>query len=217
MGVTKHRATAHPAETPARGAPSVCVFLASGRGADPVFTEAARACGAGIAARGWRLVYGGAHRGLMGELADAALAAGGEVVGVLPRDLAAREIAHHGLTRLELVDSMAERKDRMFGHSDGFLTLPGGYGTLDETFEALTAAQLGHHQKPIVVCDIAGYYAPLAAWVEGAARSGLVAPAHAALWSFQVGIEAALDALAAAWQARGLRDPHPPTSGASSQ
>ena len=109
---------------------SVCVFLASGRGADPIFTEAARACGAGIAARGWRLVYGGAHRGLMGELADAALAAGGEVLGVLPRDLAAREIAHHGLTRLELVDSMAERKDRMFRASDGFLTLPGGYGTL---------------------------------------------------------------------------------------
>jgi uncharacterized protein (TIGR00730 family) len=174
--------------------PSLCVFLASGRGADPIYVETARATGAAIAARGWRVVYGGAHRGLMGELADAALAAGGEVIGVLPRDLEAREIAHRGLTSLEIVDSMAERKDRMFALADGFLTLPGGYGTLDETFEALTAAQLGHHTKPIVVYDVAGYYAPLAAWVEGAVRAGLVAATHATLWSIHRDLDAALDA-----------------------
>lgn len=179
---------------------SVCVFLASGRGLDPIYAEIAARCGTAIAQRGWRLVYGGAQRGLMGVLADAALAAGGEVYGVLPQTLAAREIAHHGLTNLELVDSMAQRKDRMFALSDGFLTLPGGYGTLDETFEALTAAQLGLHTKPIVVCDVGGYYAPLAAWVAGAVAAGLVAPAHAALWSIHRSLDGALDALAAGWR-----------------
>jgi len=179
--------------------PSVCVFLASGRGLEPIFVEAARAAGTAIATRGWRLVYGGAHRGLMGELADAALAAGGEVVGVLPHWLATREIAHRGLTTLELVDSMAQRKDRMFALADGFLTLPGGYGTLDETFEALTAAQLGHHTKPIVICDVAGYFAPIAAWLDGAVRAGLVAREHGALLTIRGTLDEALDALVAGW------------------
>ena len=175
---------------------NLCVFLASGRGVEPIYAEAARAAGTAIATRGWRRIYGGAHRGLMGELADAALGAGGEVIGVLPRDLAAREIAHLGLTSLELVDSMAQRKDRMFTLADGFLTLPGGYGTLDETFEALTAAQLGHHAKPIAVWDVAGYFAPIVAWLDGAVAAGLVAPAHRALLSVHRELSTALDAVA---------------------
>ena len=173
------------------------MFLASGRGRSPRYVEAARATGAAIAARGWRLVYGGAHRGLMGELADACLAAGGAVLGVLPRDLEAREIAHRGLTELVLVDSMAERKDRMMAAADAFLTLPGGYGTLDELFEVLTAAQLGHHAKPIVIADVDGYYAPLAAWLDGAAGAGLVAAEHRALLELHPTPDAALAALAA--------------------
>ncbi len=177
---------------------SVCVFLASSHGHDPIYAEVARATGAAIAARGWRLVYGGAHRGLMGVLADACLAGGGAVVGVLPRDLEAKEIAHRGLTSLELVDSMAARKDRMMALADGFLTLPGGFGTLDELFEVVTAAQLGHHAKPCALVDVAGYYAPLVAWIDGAIAAGLIAAPYRALVATYPSTEAALDALGAA-------------------
>lgn len=175
---------------------SVCVFLAGSRGHDPRYVEVARACGAGLAARGWRLVYGGAHRGLMGELADAALAAGGEVYGVLPRLLADRELAHPGLTQLDLVDTMAERKARMTAASDAFLTLPGGYGTLDELFEVLTSAQLGEHARPIAIADVDGYYAPLVAWLDGAAAAGLLAPQHRGLLSYHADLDGALATLA---------------------
>jgi uncharacterized protein (TIGR00730 family) len=175
---------------------SVCVFLAGSRGNDPRYVAAARACGAGLAARGWRLVYGGAHRGLMGELADAALAGGGEVYGVLPRLLADRELAHPGLTQLDLVDTMAERKARMTAASDAFLTLPGGFGTLDELFEVLTSAQLGEHARPIAIADVGGYYAPLMTFLDGAVASGLLAPQHRATLSYHVDLDLALDALA---------------------
>jgi uncharacterized protein (TIGR00730 family) len=179
--------------------PNLCVFLASGRGVDPIFVEAARALGAAIAARGWRLVYGGAHRGLMGELADAALAGGAEVIGILPHHLAGKEIAHRGLTTLELVGSMAERKGRMFELADGFLTLPGGFGTLDELFETLTAAQLGLHAKPIALVDVGGYFTPIAAWLDGATRAGLVAAAHRALLTVHADLEDALASMAVRW------------------
>lgn len=175
---------------------SVCVFLASSHGHDPRYAEIARATGAAIAGRGWRLVYGGAHRGLMGVLADACLAAGGEVIGVLPRDLEAKEIAHRGLTSLELVDSMAARKDRMMALADAFLTLPGGFGTLDELFEVVTAAQLGHHTKPCALVDVAGYYAPLVAWVDGAIAAGLIAAPYRALLAAYPSPDAALAAIA---------------------
>lgn len=176
---------------------SVCVFLAGSRGHDPRYVAAARACGAGIAARGWRLVYGGAHRGLMGELADAALAGGGQVYGVLPRLLADRELAHPGLTQLDLVDTMAERKARMTAASDAFLTLPGGFGTLDELFEVLTSAQLGEHARPIALADVDGFYAPLVAFLDGATAAGLLAPQHRASVSYHADLDGALDGLAA--------------------
>ena len=181
--------------------PRICVFLAGSLGNDPIYLEAARATGAALAARGWPLVYGGAHRGLMGALADACMAAGGEVIGVLPRDLEAREQAHRGLTRLELVDSMGERKDRMMAYADGFLTLPGGFGTLDELFEVLTAAQLGYHAKPIAIADVGGYYTPLVAWLDGAAGAGLLARGHRALISAHPTPDAALAALGVALDA----------------
>ncbi|MEZ4403287.1 MAG: TIGR00730 family Rossman fold protein [Kofleriaceae bacterium] len=175
---------------------SIAVFLGSSRGTSPTLAHAARTTGTALARRGWRLIYGGAHRGLMGELADAALAAGGEVYGVLPRDLEARELAHRGLTRLDLVDSMAARKDRMMALADGFLTLPGGYGTLDELFEVLTAAQLGHHAKPTALWSLDGYYAPLAAWIDGAVATGMLAPAYRDLVSVHAELDDALAALA---------------------
>lgn len=175
--------------------PAVCVFLASAVGHGPRYAEAARATGAALAARGWPLVYGGAHRGLMGILADAALAGGGEVIGVLPRDLQERELAHRGLTELHIVESMAARKELMMARADGFLALPGGFGTLDELFEVVTAAQLGHHAKPIALYDLDGYYAPLLAWLEGAVAAGLVAQTHRHLITSHRDLDAALTAM----------------------
>lgn len=175
--------------------PAVCVFLASAVGADPRFAEAARATGAALAQRGWPLVYGGAHRGLMGILADAALAAGGEVIGVLPRHLQDRELAHRGLTELHIVETMAARKELMMARADGFLALPGGFGTLDELFEVMTAAQLGHHRKPMALYDVAEYFAPLVAWIDGAVEAGLVAPDHRHLLTSHRDLDAALAAM----------------------
>ncbi len=159
----------------------ITAFLASAPGHRPGLTAATVALGAGLAARGWGLVYGGAGVGLMAALADAALAGGGEVIGVIPHDMVARELAHPGLTSLEVVSSMAERKHRMFDLADGFVTLPGGFGTLDELFEALTAAQLGQHHKPIVVVDVDGYYRPLITFLDHAVEAGLLRPEYRAL------------------------------------
>jgi uncharacterized protein (TIGR00730 family) len=154
----------------------ICVFAGSNAGARDAYLEAARSLGAEIARRGHGLVYGGASRGLMGACADAALAAGGEVVGVLPRALTTREIAHHGLTELRIVGSLHERKAVMSALSDAVVALPGGCGTLDELFEAITWAQLGLHQKPIGVLDAAGYYAKLLAFVDHMTEEGFVRP-----------------------------------------
>ena len=145
----------------------VCVFCGSSFGDDPAYREAAGAVGMLLAARGIGLVYGGAAVGLMGVVADAALAAGGEVIGVLPEGLRAREIGHNGLTELHIVASMHERKALMADLSDGFIALPGGIGTLEEFCEILTWAQLGMHAKPCGLLDVAGYYAPLVAFFEG--------------------------------------------------
>ncbi len=136
----------------------VCVFCGARSGTDPKYEQAARVAGRAIAARGWGLVFGGGRVGLMGALADAALAAGGEVVGVIPRALMAREVAHPGVTRLEVVTDMAVRKQRMIEISDAFVTLPGGFGTLDEFFEVLTLRQIREHAKPIAVFDQDGYF-----------------------------------------------------------
>lgn len=142
---------------------ALCVFCGARSGADPRWGLAARAFGAEVARRGWTLVYGGGRVGLMGALADGALAAGGEVVGIIPHSLMAREVGHGGLTRLEVVDDMAQRKIRMIAVSDAFVALPGGLGTLDELFEVLTLRQIGEHAKPVGLLDQHGYWQPLLA------------------------------------------------------
>lgn len=174
----------------------VTAFLASAPGHLPGPADAARALGAGLAARGWGLVYGGAGVGLMRTLADAALAGGGEVLGVMPRDMVERELAHQGLTALEIVESMHERKARMFALADAFVTLPGGFGTLDELFEALTDGLLGHHAKPVILVDLDGYYRKLVEFLDDAVAAGLLRPAHRALLRVVPDVDAALAALA---------------------
>ena len=142
---------------------SICVFCGSSPGNDPAYAEAAGRLGRILAERDTTLVYGGGHVGLMGVVADAALGAGGEVIGVMPRSLVDREIGHTGLTKLYVVGYMHERKDLMSELYDGFVALPGGNGTPEEFFEVLTWAQLGEHDKPCGLLNVAGYYDPLLA------------------------------------------------------
>jgi uncharacterized protein (TIGR00730 family) len=166
----------HHAVTVSTPAPfgRVCVFCGSATGADPVFAAAARSFGRLLASRGTALVYGGGHVGLMGALADAVLVAGGSVIGVIPERLAARELAHHGLTELHVVPSMHERKAKMASLADAFVALPGGLGTLDELFEIWTWAQLGFHAKPIGLLDVAGFFAPLLELTRHMVEQGFV-------------------------------------------
>jgi uncharacterized protein (TIGR00730 family) len=147
---------------------SVCVFCGSNAGADPAYVESAQAVGNGLARRGIRVVYGGGGVGMMGALADAARAAGGGVVGVIPRSLFEREIGHTGIDDLRVVGSMHERKALMVELADAFIALPGGIGTLEEFFEVYTWAQLGIHAKPLGLLDAAGYYQPLATMLDHA-------------------------------------------------
>ena len=174
----------------------VCVFCGSSHGASPVYTEAARDLGRRIAQRGMGLVYGGGKVGLMGEVADAALAAGGEVIGVIPYALQAREVGHKGLTELRVVDSMHERKALMADLSDGFLALPGGIGTLEEMFEVWTWGQLGLHSKPCALLDVAGYYSPLLAFLDHTVNEGFLREAHRAVLLVDADPEALLDRMA---------------------
>jgi uncharacterized protein (TIGR00730 family) len=160
---------------------TVCVFCGSARGSDPRFVEAGRATGALLGRRALALVYGGGHIGVMGALADAALAAGAHVTGVIPRHLMRPEVAHLGLSELIVVDSMHERKRQMADRADCFLVLPGGYGTLDETFEMVTWLQLGLQRKPLALVNVAGYFDPLLRWVQHAVESGFVRPSQADL------------------------------------
>jgi len=152
----------------------ICVYCGSSAGTGPDFAAAARSLGEMLARSGIAVVYGGAAAGLMGVLADAALAAGGRVVGVIPRHLFGREIAHPGLTELVEVGSMHERKQAMFELADAFVALPGGLGTLEELTEIATWAQLGLHGKPIATLDVGGYWAPFHAFLRGAAASGFM-------------------------------------------
>ena len=156
----------------------ICVFCGASPGTNPIYLEAARAVGRALARRGLTLVYGGGGVGLMGTLADAALDAGGEVIGVIPRALQLRELAHAKLTSLHVVGSMHERKAKMAELSDGFIALPGGMGTLEEFTEVLTWAQLGLHARPCGLLDIAGYYAPLIAFFDRAVAEGFILPDH---------------------------------------
>jgi uncharacterized protein (TIGR00730 family) len=162
----------------------VCVFAGSSAGARPEYAAAARALGAECARRGLGVVYGGGSVGLMGLLADAALAAGAEVIGVIPRPLATKELAHTGLTEMRVVESMHDRKATMNALADGFVALPGGLGTFEETLEVLTWAQLGIHAKPIGVLNVEGYYDGLLRWLSHAVGDGFVRREHLALLLF---------------------------------
>jgi uncharacterized protein (TIGR00730 family) len=156
----------------------VCVFAGSSLGADAEYREAAEALGRALAARGLGLVYGGAHVGLMGVIADVVRAAGREVIGVIPEALVAREVAHRDLDDLRIVKSMHERKAVMADLADGFIALPGGWGTVEELFEILTWAQLGLHKKPCGVLNARGYFDPIMAFVDHSIREGFVRPEH---------------------------------------
>jgi uncharacterized protein (TIGR00730 family) len=180
----------------------VCVFCGSSTGRRPAFAQAAGELGRTLAERGLGLVYGGAHVGLMGVVADATLAAGGEVHGVITQGLVDREIAHRGITELHVVPSLAERKALMADLSDGFVALPGGFGTLDELFEVVTWAQLGLHAKPMGVLDVDGYWSGLLAQVERAVADGLVPGEHGRLLLVEQEVGALLDALASAGPSR---------------
>lgn len=172
----------------------VCIFAAS-RDGKPAYLEAARAVGTSIARRGWGVVYGGASVGAMGAVADATLSAGGQVQGVIPSSMVERELAHPRLSKLWVVASMHERKAKMHDLCDAFLALPGGCGTLDETFEAITWMQLGLHAKPIGLLDVEGYWQPIAQWLGRAVAEGLVPGEQARAIRFGSDVEAMLDAL----------------------
>lgn len=171
----------------------VAVFCGSRGGARPAYLQAARDLGAALARRGHGLVYGGARVGTMGALADAALAAGASVTGVMPRALVAREVAHPNLTEFHAVDSMHARKALMADLADGFIALPGGFGTLDELFEILTWAQLELHAKPVGLLDVEGFFGPLLAALDHGVAEGFLDPAHRGLLMREPEAEALLD------------------------
>ena len=182
----------------------VCVFAGSSAGARPTYAAAARALGAALCRRGLGVVYGGGSVGLMGVLADAMLAGGGEVIGVIPDGLATRELAHPGVTEMRVVGSMHERKATMAALADAFVALPGGLGTLEETLEILTWSQLGIHAKPIGALDVEGYWNGLQRLLAHAVEEGFVRPEHAALLLFGSVPDELLDRLAA-WRPPGFR------------
>jgi uncharacterized protein (TIGR00730 family) len=173
----------------------VCVFCGASSGGRAAYAEAARAFGATCAARGLGVVYGGGRVGLMGAVADGALAAGGEVVGVIPQELVDRELAHAGLTELHVVSSLHERKALMAELSDAFVALPGGFGTLDELMEQLTWSQLGLHAKPVGLLDVEEYWRPLIALARHATEEGFVREADLAAIAVAADADALLDRL----------------------
>ncbi|HWM22396.1 MAG TPA: TIGR00730 family Rossman fold protein [Ilumatobacteraceae bacterium] len=171
----------------------VCVFCGSNVGGSESFVAAARELGAALAARGLVLVYGGGKVGLMGQLADAVLDAGGEVVGVMPAHLVDREIAHPGLSRLEVPSSMHERKALMAELASGFIALPGGFGTFEEVIEILTWNQLGLMSKPVVFLDVDGFYTPLLDFFDRSVEARFVRPGHRSLAQRAVTVAEAID------------------------
>lgn len=180
------------------------MFCASSPGVDPEITEATVTLGALLAERGHELVYGGGAVGLMGLLADTVMGAGGTVVGVIPTGLFSREVGHRGLTRLEEVATMHERKARMYDLADAFIALPGGFGTLEELAETVTWSQVGLHAKPVGVLDVGGFYQPLLAFLDGAVQRCLLKPSNRALLVDRTDPAELLDALAAH---RPVREP----------
>lgn len=183
---------------------TICVYCGSSAGTDPVFVAAARGLGTRLAETGRRMVYGGGRVGLMGAAADAALAAGGHVTGIIPRALMGKEVDHRGLSVLHVVGSMHERKMRMADLADGFIALPGGIGTMEELFEVWTWNQLGLHNKPLGLLDAGGYFAPLLAFLDSMVEKGFVRPEHRAF----VRVDADPDRLIAQMEQQPL--PHVP-------
>ncbi|QYX52328.1 TIGR00730 family Rossman fold protein [Pseudomonas sp. S07E 245] len=174
---------------------SVCVFCGASIGANPAYRAAAVALGEAIARRGLCLVYGGGAVGLMGVVADAAMAAGGEVVGIIPQSLLDAEVGHKGLSRLEVVDGMHARKARMAELSDAFIALPGGLGTLEELFEVWTWGQLGYHAKPLGLLDVNGFYTKLGGFLDHIVEEGFVRPQHRAMLLLGQQADALLDGM----------------------
>ncbi|MEO3433730.1 TIGR00730 family Rossman fold protein [Inquilinus sp. CAU 1745] len=177
---------------------SICVYCGSSNRVDQRYKDSARALGQAIAARGIDLVYGGGRVGLMGIVADSALEAGGRVAGIIPQHIQALEVEHTGLHELHVVDSMHTRKRMMVERSDAFVVLPGGFGTLDETFEILTWKQLGLHDKPIVIVDQDGYWRPLLELIDHMIKEGFGRPEHRKLYRVAPGVEEVFAALALA-------------------
>jgi uncharacterized protein (TIGR00730 family) len=172
---------------------NLAIYCGSATPDDPVYIDTARAVGRGLAERGIGVVYGGGRLGLMGAVADSALAAGGEVIGVIPEALVGSEVAHRGCTELHVVPGMHERKRLFTDLSDGFITIPGGVGTMDELWEAISWAQLGYHAKPVGVLNAAGFFDQLIAFNQHMIDVGFIRPAHAGIMI----VDAALDGLLA--------------------
>ena len=175
----------------------LAVYCGSATPADPIYVETARAVGEALARRGITVVYGGGRAGLMGILADAALAAGGEVIGVIPEALVNTEVAHRGLTELHVVPDMHARKALFTTLSDGFVTLPGGVGTMDELWEAISWAQLGYHDKPVGLLNIGGFYDQLIAFHRHMIETGFIRAPHAGILIARDGLDALIDAMVA--------------------
>jgi len=186
---------------------SICVYCGSRTGHDPAHGALAAALGRSLAERGIRLIYGGGHVGLMGVVADAALAHGGAVTGIIPEHLFRQEVGHEGLSELVLTDSMHARKQRMFELADAFVVLPGGIGTLDEAFEILTWRQLGLHDQPVVILDTLGYWQPFQALIDHIIASGFADQSIARLYAVADSVEALFGILQRA--PRPLRPPRP--------
>lgn len=174
---------------------AVAVFCGSSFGNDPAYVDAARLTGRVLAERGVAVVYGGGHVGLMGAVADAALEAGGRVIGVIPRQLDERELAHHGLSELHVVESMHERKAMMADLSDAFIALPGGAGTLEEIAEQWTWAQLTIHSKPCGFFDVAGFWSPMRQMLDGMVSAGFVRQEQSGIVSFSADLDELLGML----------------------
>lgn len=182
--------------TPPASRISVCVYCGSRPGAQPAFADAARAIGREIGERGWQLVYGGGRAGLMGFVADAALEAGATVIGVIPQSLMDKEHGHLGLTELHVVQTMHQRKMMMAERSDAFLALPGGIGTFEELFEVWSWRQLGYHDKPLGLLNVAGYYDALLSFIDHSRESGFMMAPQAALLQIENDPRAVLQQLA---------------------
>ena len=201
MPVSKIKKAFEPSKPTGKGGKTICVFCGGKPGNDPQFSESARAIGAAIANRGHRLAYGGGNVGLRGAVADGALLAGGQVLGIIPHKLLVREMAHREIQQMEIVDDMAIRKNRMVEVSDGFLSLPGGLGTLDELFEVMTLRQIGYHDKPSVLFNLDGYYSELLQALQGFVEKGLVDRRELDRLLIATSVAQALDQLEAAMSA----------------